>query len=244
MVVMGKANLKKLCFSSKPVNVMINLHNKGRKSFNEIISEYSGLFNKELDIDIKKEDRERYIELFYNVKLKSNILFNLRRPFVKEAPDWVFRRNKSNKKTNKKIPKKLSPEPIQILNNIEKNENKETSNIEFVNRVFNPFKCLICGISFNNGQGLGGHMSRKHPNQSEKYEKKKQTRERRKEKREHIYEAKSILLNRHKHNYEKLKDSSTGRKLIKSLVREHREEYLEIRKNLRWYCKRLNQLKV
>ena len=38
----------------------------------------------------------------------------------------------------------------------------------------NNFTCDICGCSFSNGQGLGGHMSRKHPNQSEKYQKKKQ----------------------------------------------------------------------
>ena len=122
---------------------------------------------------------------------------------------------------------------------------KESSNDTFKNNGdlnVNPFgnvedndgfTCDICGVSFSNGQGLGGHMSRKHPNQSEKYKKKKETRDGRNNNRELIYKAKRILLKRFRHDYDNLISFSSGRRVIKKCVKENREEYLNIKRKIK-----------
>ena len=56
------------------------------------------------------------------------------------------------------------------------------------------YKCEFCGKGFEKGQGLGGHMSRNHPNQSEKYKVKMGIREMRKGKRMKLREMQEMFL--------------------------------------------------
>ena len=56
------------------------------------------------------------------------------------------------------------------------------------------YKCEFCGKGFEKGQGLGGHMSRNHPNQSEKYKVKMGIREMRKGKRMKLRETQEMFL--------------------------------------------------
>ena len=56
------------------------------------------------------------------------------------------------------------------------------------------YKCEFCGKGFEKGQGLGGHMSRNHPNQSEKYKVKMGIREMRKGKRMKLRQTQEMFL--------------------------------------------------
>jgi hypothetical protein len=119
-----------------------------------------------------------------------------------------------------------------VLENLLKK--KKTRKIKIINGGDKSFKCNLCHESFSNGQGLGGHMSRKHPNQSEKFIMKKKTRDRRIHKRMTLYEAKKkLLLTLNEDIDEILNDKVNGKKIIKDLVNENRKEYLVILRDLK-----------
>lgn len=105
------------------------------------------------------------------------------------------------------------------------------------NLLDRAYVCDICNEVFSNGQGLGGHMSRKHPNQSVKYKFKKETREKRNLKREIIYEAKRKILKKYHENYDELMNSVEGRKLIKRICKENKDEYYRIKKEIKMHMK-------
>ena len=58
---------------------------------------------------------------------------------------------------------------------------------------FKTYLCEFCNKAYSNGQGLGGHMSRIHPNQSYKYKDKIRIRREREEKRENLLNIKRDL---------------------------------------------------
>jgi hypothetical protein len=91
------------------------------------------------------------------------------------------------------------------------------------------FSCEVCGQKFNSGQGLGGHMSRKHPKTSEKFKKKKEIRKKREEHRNILYEAKKKLLSEFNFNYEELRKTSEGKKKIKDIVKKNRDIFKKFR---------------
>ncbi len=105
------------------------------------------------------------------------------------------------------------------------------------NLIDRAYVCDICNEVFSNGQGLGGHMSRKHPNQSVKYKFKKETREKRNKKREIIYEAKRKILKKFHENYDELMNSVEGRKLIKRICKDNKDEYYRIKKEIKMNMK-------
>jgi len=105
------------------------------------------------------------------------------------------------------------------------------------NHLDRAYVCDICNEVFSNGQGLGGHMSRKHPNQSVKYKFKKETREKRNLKREIIYEAKRRILKKYHQNYDDLVNSNDGRKLIKKICKDNKDEYYKIKKEIKMQFK-------
>ncbi len=110
---------------------------------------------------------------------------------------------------------------------------KKEKRVNDINDLVGGYICDICGQSFWNGQGLGGHMSRKHPNQSKKYKFKKETREKRNSKREILYKAKRILLARYKEEYDSLKIYPEGRRRIKKICKEHKQEYYQIKRDIK-----------
>jgi hypothetical protein len=216
--ILGKANERILLFGDNPINSISLLHDQGKEIFKESIS-----YENNNSFPIKLN------EIFFEMKNKSKKLMNL--PSIENINgDGInFDKIKTSKTSkNKKTIISLKEESNKAF--FKDNEDLKKNNFNnYDDCNGNGFTCNICGLSFNNGQGLGGHMSRKHPNQSEKYQKKKLTRERRNNNREIIYRAKRILLKRFKQDYDHLINFSNGRRIIKKLVRENRDEYLTIK---------------
>ena len=94
------------------------------------------------------------------------------------------------------------------------------------------YSCEVCMQKFNSGQGLGGHMSRKHPKASEKFNKKKEIRKRREEHRNILYEAKKKLLANFNFDYEELRKTPEGKKKIKEIVKKNKDIFKIMRVNL------------
>jgi len=116
---------------------------------------------------------------------------------------------------------------------IEKSENKQNFSEKDIPDCNKGYKCEFCGSVFSNGQGLGGHMSRKHPNQSEKYKFKKETREKRNLKREYLYKAQRILLCKFNYDYDRLRNYKEGRKIIKKVCKDYKNEYYKLKKEVK-----------
>lgn len=96
----------------------------------------------------------------------------------------------------------------------------------------NSFSCEICKEKFDNGQGLGGHMSRKHPNQSEKFRKKKATREIRKEKRDFNETDKKNFFKQHfgGFNYDEMMSSKKGRSDVRNFLKNKKMEFAKYKR--------------
>lgn len=95
------------------------------------------------------------------------------------------------------------------------------------------FTCELCNANFENGQGLGGHMSRTHPNSSAKFNKKKETREFRESKRNVLYEAKAKLLAKCGLDYNELCKTTEGKQTIRRIVKDNKSDYMGLRKMLK-----------
>lgn len=136
----------------------------------------------------------------------------------------ISKKNKNHHNSNVNINNNTIPHKILNSNN--------TANL-----IDRAYVCDICNEVFSNGQGLGGHMSRKHPNQSVKYKFKKETREKRNVKREIIYEAKRKIMKKYHENYDELMNSIEGRKLIKRICKENKDDYYRIKKEIKMHMK-------
>ena len=95
------------------------------------------------------------------------------------------------------------------------------------------FFCDFCNETFTSGQGLGGHMSRKHKDQSLKFKHKREIRNKREPLRKILLQAKKILCKNHLLDFEEQIKSKSGKKLIKKLIFEFNEEYKKIRNELK-----------
>jgi hypothetical protein len=94
------------------------------------------------------------------------------------------------------------------------------------------YDCTICHRSFDTGQGLGGHMSRMHPNCSVQYKIKMKVRKSRSKERQLLQEAKKRLLTEYNYDYSTL-IAIGEKKLIKKILFEHRREYKDIQLQLK-----------
>jgi hypothetical protein len=90
------------------------------------------------------------------------------------------------------------------------------------------FKCDFCDCLYSNGQALGGHMSRSHPNQSKKYNMKKTIRDERVLYRDLIYQARKELFANHQLNYDDLIGSKNNKPIIRQIRNENLKEYKDI----------------
>jgi hypothetical protein len=95
---------------------------------------------------------------------------------------------------------------------------------------FKTYLCEFCNKAYSNGQGLGGHMSRIHPNQSYKYKDKIRIRREREEKRENLLNIKRDLFKKYGFDYDKYA-TEKNKSFIQKFLSEHNEEYKIIRKN-------------
>jgi hypothetical protein len=90
------------------------------------------------------------------------------------------------------------------------------------------FKCDFCECVYANGQALGGHMSRSHPNQSRKYNMKKTIRDERSIYRDLIYQARKELFANHQLNYDEMVLKKENKSIIRQIRNENLKEYKDI----------------
>ena len=115
-------------------------------------------------------------------------------------------------------------------NNIDDNNNSNIKKKKPKIKHFKTYLCEFCNKAYSNGQGLGGHMSRIHPNQSYKYKDKIRIRREREKKREKLLIIKQDLFKKYGYDYDKLVNDK-NKTFIQQFLLEHNEEYKNIRKN-------------
>jgi hypothetical protein len=142
---------------------------------------------------------------------------------------------KEDKKNNKEINSENNKNPYTENKNItENNTNEDNINQNSKKRKqkkkhFKTYLCEFCNKAYSNGQGLGGHMSRIHPNQSYKYKDKIRIRREREKKREKLLNIKQGLFKKYGYDYDKLINDK-NKTFIQQFLSEHNEEYRNIRK--------------
>ena len=120
------------------------------------------------------------------------------------------------------------PVGIKKIKVIQNNEEYPMLNLSKFKKS-STYQCPFCLKCFEKGQGLGGHMSRHHPKQSEKYKEKMQIREKRTHKRYLLMEIKTKFFALHKKNYKELL-ARGAKQEIHSFLMEHKLEYLLYKK--------------
>ena len=117
---------------------------------------------------------------------------------------------------------------INIIINEDENKDENTSYTTYAQLYLQncgkTIKCEICGKMFVNYQTLGGHMSKIHPNCSEKYKKQNDTRKKREGQRKLLDLVKEKLFEKYNLNYRLLKKNDEKEK-IKTFIKAHQKEY-------------------
>ena len=94
---------------------------------------------------------------------------------------------------------------------------------------FKTYLCEFCNKAYSNGQGLGGHISRIHPNQSYKYKDKIRIRNERTAKRKRLLDIKRKLFKKYSMDYDYLIERKEKNK-IQKFLQEHKDEYRHFKK--------------
>ena len=214
-------------YENNPVNLIRNFYSQIKSKILQIQNNY--LSNKKEEISLNKELCKELEKLIISCNAITNTVTDYKKSGLKRK---VFQEdNKCDKKNIMKI--------ICV-----KNENTEIDNmdddiedISLLNKKRKPKKkhfktylCEFCNKAYSNGQGLGGHMSRIHPNQSYKYKDKIRIRREREVKRENLLNIKRNLFKKYGFEYDKLV-SEKNKSFIQKFLSEHNEEYKNIRKS-------------
>lgn len=129
----------------------------------------------------------------------------------------------------------LSLQKTNINNMDNSNENNKSyityAQFYIENNNGKTFKCEICGKIFINFQTLGGHMSKVHPNRSEKYKKQNDIRKQREGQRKLLDLVKEKLFEKYNLNYRLMKKNDEKEK-IKSFIKAHQKEYEVLRRKI------------
>jgi len=146
-------------------------------------------------------------------------------------------KNKAKNKNNisQEYQKDIDGNNVQINKNGEDIDNRDSTNSLNKKRKqkmkhFKTYLCEFCNKAYSNGQGLGGHMSRIHPNQSYKYKDKIRIRREREKKREKLLNIKQDLFKKYGYDYDQLVNEK-NKTFIQNFLSQHNEEYRNIRKN-------------
>lgn len=129
----------------------------------------------------------------------------------------------------------LSLQKTSINNIANSNENNKSyityAQLYIENNNGKTFKCEICGKIFINFQTLGGHMSKVHPNRSEKYKKQNDIRKQREGQRKLLDLVKEKLFEKYNLNYRLMKKNDEKGK-IKTFIKAHQKEYEVLRRKI------------
>ena len=230
---------------NNPVNLIRNFYSQIKNKILTIQKNYLSNNKKALSVNA-----ELLIELEKLIK-SCNAITNTvtdykksglkRKLFLEQSDDESKNKNiknnftKEDKKSNKEINSENNKNPYtENKNNTENNTNEENNNQNSKKRKqkkkhFKTYLCEFCNKAYSNGQGLGGHMSRIHPNQSYKYKDKIRIRREREKKREKLLNIKQDLFKKYGYDYDKLVNDK-NKTFIQQFLSEHNEEYRNIRK--------------
>jgi hypothetical protein len=213
---------------NNPVNLIRNFYAQIKSKILQIQTNY--LSNNKQQISLNENLCKELEKLITSCNAITNTVTDYKKSGLKRK---VFQ-NEENEE-NKNI------ENINCIdkdnNDIDNPEDEIDDNNNFLNKKrkqkkkhFKTYLCEFCNKAYSNGQGLGGHMSRIHPNQSYKYKDKIRIRREREEKREILLNIKRDLFKKYGFDYDKL-STEKNKIFIQKFLTEHNEEYKNERKN-------------
>ena len=214
---------------NNPVNLIRNFYAQIKSKILQIQKNY--LSNNKQDVSLNKELCKELEKLIISCNAITNTVTDYKKSGLKRK---VFQEENSEDMENKKNLVKIMR--INKNNSEEENVEDELDDNILLNKKRKPKKkhfktylCEFCNKAYSNGQGLGGHMSRIHPNQSYKYKDKIRIRREREEKRENLLNIKRDLFKKYGFDYDKLV-TEKNKVFIQKFLSEHNEEYKNIRK--------------
>ena len=214
---------------NNPVNLIRNFYAQIKSKILQIQKNY--LSNNKQDVSLNKELCTELEKLIISCNAITNTVTDYKKSGLKRK---VFQEENSEDMENKKNLVKIMR--INKNNSEEENVEDELDDNILLNKKRKPKKkhfktylCEFCNKAYSNGQGLGGHMSRIHPNQSYKYKDKIRIRREREEKRENLLNIKRDLFKKYGFDYDKLV-TEKNKVFIQKFLSEHNEEYKNIRK--------------
>ena len=203
-----KYNQSKLNKNNKYNNIIIDFNENPVEIFIKLLNN--------LNNEVNKEKNEKTKKICDDISKEMNLITSIMSTF----PILLY-------------PKSGKYENLNLFNKITKKK-KSFNNNNLENKIDDKkFICDICNEIFTSGQGLGGHMSRKHKDQSMKFKHKKEIRNKREPLRNILVQAKKVLCKNHLIDYDEQMRSKDGKTLIKSLVIEYNEEFKKIRNELK-----------
>ena len=213
---------------NNPVNLIRNFYSQIKNKILQIQNNY--LCNNKEQLSSNEKLCKELEKLIISCNAITNTVTDYKKSGLKRK---VFQENISeDKEKNDNFMKIIS---------INKDNNYKDNDDEFEDKTllnkkrkpkkkhFKTYLCEFCNKAYSNGQGLGGHMSRIHPNQSYKYKDKIRIRREREEKRENLLNIKRDLFKKYGFDYDKL-IKEKNKTLIQNFLSEHNEEYKNIRK--------------
>ena len=213
---------------NNPIKLIRNYYTQIKSKILQIQKNY--LSNNEQDISSNKALCRELEKLINSCNAITNTVTDYKKSGLKRKAFQEEDNEDKNKQNNEEvisIDKENSDNDIN--NNINNNDllNKKRN---MKKKHFKTYLCEFCNKAYSNGQGLGGHMSRIHPNQSYKYKDKIRIRREREEKRENLLNIKRDLFKKYGFDYDKYA-TEKNKSFIQKFLSEHNEEYKIIRKN-------------
>ena len=224
-------NFKNINFENNNNNQNTNNNNNlnfGENPLNSFIDWLKWL-NTEYDKDQNSQIKlliEDFVKTLNNIS-KSISSFPIFTGIPTNDSNKQYLKKYTNNKNNKYNSKK------NIL--YKTNSNISNNNKNNINNNNKKFICEFCNEIFFSGQGLGGHMSRKHKDQSIKFKHKKEVRNKREPLRKILFLSKNEICKNHNINFEENIKNKEGKLIIKKLIKDNLEEY----KNLKNYFKKI-----
>jgi len=214
---------------NNPVNLIRNFYSQIKSKILQIQKNY--LNNNKQDVSMNKDLCKELEKLITSCNAITNTVTDYKKSGLKRK---VFQEENGEDKEDKKNVMKILC--INKDNSDEENVEDDLNDNILLNKKRKPKKkhfktylCEFCNKAYSNGQGLGGHMSRIHPNQSYKYKDKIRIRREREEKRENLLNIKRDLFKKYGFDYDKLV-TEKNKVFIQKFLSEHNEEYKSIRK--------------
>ena len=213
---------------NNPIKLIRNYYTQIKSKILQIQKNY--LSNNEQDISSNKALCQELEKLINSCNAITNTVTDYKKSGLKRK---VFQEEDDidkNKQINEEVISMDKENSDNDINNNMNNNDLLNKKRKLKKKHFKTYLCEFCNKAYSNGQGLGGHMSRIHPNQSYKYKDKIRIRREREEKRENLLNIKRDLFKKYGFDYDKYA-TEKNKSFIQKFLSEHNEEYKIIRKN-------------